>query len=267
MVLLYLWMAAQIILEMLPISSSSHLRLLEQWFKRRFSWDIADYFKQRNIALTDVYHFLHVPTLLVVVHFFGSAWFRWLAQPELFVRIVIWVFIVNVITVTFYYLFKKYSISWPLFFGMCITALVLLLTGTCTGIGSNVNDWNFTTAIYLGIVQGIALLPGISRLAFTTAAGCCIGIPLLHSFYISWFMYVPLMIAAIGKSVINLYRKGTLAQLLNWRICLVMLVSGIISWYVFTRVLYLILINKWWLFGWYMLIPIGLWVLFTHKKR
>jgi undecaprenyl pyrophosphate phosphatase UppP len=259
-------MAAQIILEMLPISSSTHLRLIELWYTRKFSWNIADYFKQRNIALTDVYHLLHLPTLLVVLYFFGSAWLQWLAQPELFARIVIWVCILNAITVAFYYLFKKYSISWPLLFGMCITALVLFLTGTCTQIESNAIYWSFTTALYFGIVQGIALLPGISRLAFTTAAGCCIGIPLLNSFYISWFMYVPLMIAAIGKSTINLYHKGTLRELLNWRTCLVMLVSGIISWYVFTRVLFLILINKWWLFGWYMLIPIGLWVLLSKKK-
>jgi undecaprenyl pyrophosphate phosphatase UppP len=92
------------------------------------------------------------------------------------------------------------------------------------------------------------------------------GLSLLHSFFISWLIYIPLMAAAIIKSTINLYQKGTLAQLLNWRICLVMLVSGIVSWYVFTRVLFLILVNKWWLFGWYMLIPISLWVLLSKKN-
>ena len=262
MLLVYIWMAAQIILEILPISSSTHLHLLEQWFKRRFSWDIAGYFKQRNLALSDVYYFLHLPTLCIVSLFLWPLWTSWFLQP----KIVCGVISANIITVCFFYLFKKYSISWPLVFGMCITALCLIITAPYKP-GSELTNMHYSMFIILGIAQGIALLPGISRLAFTTAAGCCMGIPLLHSFIISWLIYVPLMIAATAKSTINLYLKGTLGQLLNWRTCLVMLVSGVISWYVFKYVLYLIVINKWWLFGWYMMIPIGLWVFFTHKKR
>lgn len=261
MVLLYIWIAAQIILEMLPISSSTHLRLLEQWFARKYSWNITDYFTTRNISISDVYHFLHLPTLCIITICMWPLGRNWLLQPN----IALGVLSAGMITTIFYYLFKKYSISWPLLFGMCITALSLV-TPTCYVPAMQDSDINFYIFIILGIAQGIALLPGISRLAFTTAVGCSLGLPLLHSFFISWLIYIPLMAAAIIKSTINLYQKGTLAQLLNWRICLVMLVSGIVSWYVFTRVLFLILINKWWLFGWYMLIPIGLWVILRKKN-
>lgn len=264
MILLYIWIAAQIILEMLPISSSTHLRLIELWFKRAFSWDIGTYFKQRSILLSDVYHFMHLPTLIIMVWYYHSL-LRALDFQTL-KHLIISIVIIDTITVAIYYLFKKYTVSWPLIFGMSITALVLLYTGSCSGISSDFT-LSFLGAVFLGIAQGIALLPGISRLAFTTAAGCCLGLPLLHAFSISWLMYIPLMAAAIVKSIINLYSQGTHAQLLNWRICLVMLVSGILSWYVFTRVLFIILINKWWLFGWYMILPISLWVLFTYKKR
>ena len=266
MMLLYIWMAAQIILEMLPISSSTHLRLLEQWFVRKFSWNITDYFKERNISLSDVYHFLHLPTLLIVLFYYSPRWISWFRVPAELQRVALLIFIADAITVCIYYLFKKYSISWPLLFGMCITALSLLLTSTCEPFNSSY-EWNVMGAVFLGIAQGIALLPGISRLAFTTAAGCCLGLSLLTAFFVSWMIYIPLMTAAIAKSTINLYQKGTLIELLNWRTCLVMLVSGIVSWYVFTRVVFLILVNKWWLFGWYMIIPIGLWVYFTHKKK
>ena len=261
MVLVYIWMTTQIILEMLPISSSTHLRLLELWFKRRFSWDVADYFKRRNIALSDAYYFLHLPTLCIIFLFSMPLWKSWLINPKMLLCITL----ASFITVGFFYLFKKYSISWPLIFGMFVTSFSLIFSSSYV-LGSELSFWDYHTFIVLGIAQGIALLPGISRLAFTTAAGCCMGIPLLHSFIISWLIYLPLMIAALTKSSINLYQKGTLTQLLNWRTCLVMIVSGIISWYVFKGVLFLIVINKWWLFGWYMIIPMGLWVFFTHKK-
>lgn len=260
MVLLYIWIAAQIILEMLPISSSTHLRLLEEWFKRKYSWDIADYFKQRNVALTDVYYFLHLTTLCVVSAFLWPLWTSWFLHP----KIVLGVISANIITVCFFYFFKKYSISWPLIFGMCITAFSLIFTAPYKP-GIALADMQYSMFIVLGFAQGIALLPGISRLAFTTAAGCCMGIPLLHSFIISWLIYVPIMLVAVVKSSINLYQTGTLAQLLNWRICLAMLVSGMISWLVLSQVAHLIVSNKWWLLGWYMIIPIGLWVLLSKK--
>lgn len=266
MVLLYIWIAAQIILEMLPISSSTHLRLLEQWFMRRFSWNINDYFRQLNITCADVYHVMHLPTLLVVLIYFSPYWLEWFKQPALLIQMGLRVLIVDVITICFYYLFKKYSISWPLIFGMSITALSLLLTSICDPMHLFFK-LGLLDAAFLGIVQGIALLPGISRLAFTTAAGCCLGLSLFQAFFVSWLIYMPLMLAAIVKSSINLYQTGTLAQLLNWRICLAMLVSGVISQIVLLGVVRLIIANKWWLLGWYMLIPIGLWVFFTHKKR
>ncbi|CAN5211257.1 undecaprenyl-diphosphatase UppP [soil metagenome] len=263
--MLYVWMAMQIIVEVLPISSSSHLRLLEAWFKRTFSWDVAEYFSKKNIALADVYYLLHLPTLGIVVFFFIPYLHMWFLQPGLLPRILIWVIVADVITACFYYLFKKYSIAWPMLFGLCITALALLYTGACDPT-RGITDWSYTTAIWLGIAQGIAIMPGISRLAFTTAAGCCLGFSLLHAFIISWLIYVPLMAAAIAKSGINLYQKGTLSQLLNIKTCLVMLVSGALSWYLFIRLLLpLIFLNKWWLLGWYMALPIGLWILLAKK--
>lgn len=265
MLLLYLWIAVQIIIEMLPISSSTHLRLLEYWFKKKWNWDITFYFKQRTIELPDVYFVLHLPTLIVVLLYFSPYWLGWLYEPGLLAQIGLRVFIADAVTVCIYFLFKKYSISWPLIFGMSITGLALLLTGTCDPINSNF-EWSLLGALFLGLVQGIALLPGISRLAFTTAAGCCMGLSLFRAFFVSWLIQIPLMVAAVCKSMINLYFKGTLAQLLNWRTCLVMLVSGVISWYALDLVVWLIITQKWWWLGWYMIIPISLWVFFNKKK-
>lgn len=262
--LLYFWIAAQIIIEVLPISSSTHLRLLEQWFKHQFSWDIEQYFAHRNIAIKDVYYLLHIPTLLVVLLYFSPEWVNWFYQPALLIQIALRVFIAGLVTCAMYYFFKKNSISWPLIFGMSITMLALLATASCEPVSSTF-EWSLVGAAFLGLMQGIALLPGISRLAFTTAGGCFLGFSLFHSFFVSWLIYLPIMAAAGGLSAIKLYQDGTLKELLNWRICLAMLVSGVMSWYVLRFVVGLLLTQKWWLLGWYMIIPTGLWVLLSKK--
>lgn len=264
--LLYFWIATQVIIEMLPISSSGHLALVEAWFKRAFSWDVKEYFTVQNLALSDVYYFLHIPTLCVMLFFFMRYCFALVMPPALFARLLVALVLANIITVSCYYLFKKYSISWPVICGLSITSLVLLFTYNCNPISDNV-QWNYGVFIVLGLAQGIALLPGISRLAFTCSVGCCLGLSLFNSFILSWLIMVPLMMGAISKALFTLYQNGTLAQLLNWRICLAMLVSGVISWHVLSWVILLILTQKWWLLGWYMIIPIGLWTYFGYKKR
>lgn len=260
---LYTWIATQVIIEMAPISSSAHLKLVETWFKRAFSWDVQDYFKKQNIALSDAYYFFHIPTLCVIVLFFARYGRGLTIQPHTLLRMILIVLIADAITFCCYYIFKKFSISWPLICGMCVTAITLLSTYLCD---STITQVAPMAIIWLGLAQGIALLPGISRLAFTCAVGCYLGFSLFDSFCISWILMVPLMIGAVGKTLITLYQKGTLSQLLNWRICLAMLVSGVISWYMLMAIVLLIFTQKWWLLGWYMILPIGLGIYFSYTR-
>ena len=165
--ILYTWIAAQIIVEVMPISSSSHLRLLEAWFKKAFSWDVSDYFNKRHISVSDAYHIFHLPTLLVVLYYFSPYWRTWFAEPSILMHIAFLVLISDAITICFYYLFKKYSISWPLIFGMCITALALLFTSTAepmhlflTGVGSMRCFWvRCKELLYCPVFLGSPLLP------------------------------------------------------------------------------------------------------------
>lgn len=258
--LLYVWIATQIIIEMMPVSSSAHLKLGQWWFKKKYKWDVAEYFSKQNISLSDVYYVLHIPTLCVMVVFLARNYHVIFFDHLSFLHAAFGALIASFVTLCCYYLLKKFCISWPTIFGLAITALVLLYTGACP-TDAVIFEPSYSLMVILGLAQGIAVLPGISRLAFTTAAGCCMGLPLFNSFICSWLIMIPLMCAAIGKASLTLYHNGTLGQLLNWRICLAMLVSGVISWYVLKGVLLLIATQKWWLFGWYMAIPIGLWAL------
>lgn len=265
MIFLYLWIATQIIIEMLPVSSSAHLQLMEAWLTRTFDWDARQFFRAKNIELTDAYYVLHIPTLCVIVLFLAGHQRTIFWDINSFMRISSGALLASVITVCCYYQIKKFNLSWPLIFGLVITAVSLFYTRFTASDNAHVYNEAGLFA-FLGIAQAIALLPGISRLAFTCAAGCWLGLGLFNSFVYSWLIMIPLMAAAAAKAVLTLYRNGTLGQLLNWRICLAMLVSGAVSWYVLKGVLVLIATDTWWVLGWYMAFPIAWWLLLMKKR-
>jgi undecaprenyl-diphosphatase len=105
-------------------------------------------------------------------------------------------------------------------------------------------------------VQGIALLPGISRLGLTFVAARWLGISSRRSFQISWLIMWPLVGADTLKMVAKGIMSGSNEQLLNLPLALVILVSSIASWYGMEVMLKMVNRNKVHYFGWYMLIPI-----------
>ena len=254
---IYIWIAAQIIGEMLPISSSGHLALLECFFKIHKNFDTNAFFEKQKIPLKDVYYFLHLPTLIVVTLYFGMRWISLVFHNgNIEFKPILWVFVADCVVALFYFGWQRIKINFPLVVGFAITMLALFFTAFCTS-GSQI-EWQYRDALLLGIAQGIALLPGISRLAFTCAAGCWLGYSLVDSFFLSWAIQAPLMAAACAKSIIDLARAGKLAQLLNLRMGLVMLVSGIASGAAFMLMVYMIHANTFFWWGWYMFIPMML---------
>lgn len=257
MVFVYIWMATQIILEMVPVSSSTHLYLLKKLFKKCGIF----------ITIPDVYYFLHIPTLIIVSAYFFKSWLGlFLPGWHLALKPIICVAIVDGITTATFLATQRTKHRFPHSFGLLITAAVLFSTAWCWGARAVVS-WTYLDALFLGVAQSIALLSGISRLALTTAAGCWLGFSLPQSFFISWLIYVPLMAAASIKSIGGLYKKHALGKLLNLPYVLVMLISGGISYMVFVIVALMVQENIFFLWGYYLLIPIAVsWWLAVERK-
>lgn len=123
---------------------------------------------------------------------------------------------------------------------------------------------HFLDVCVLSVVQSIALLPGLSRLAFTCAAGCFLGFPLATAWSLSWLMYIPLMAAAVTKSMLWLYQQKGNVQLLNLPMVLVMLSSGIISLVIVQSLTWFIQSSLFLIFGLYMLAPLSVWLLLRN---
>jgi undecaprenyl-diphosphatase len=260
MFFIYLWIATQIIVEMMPISSSGHLYLLEVLFKKN-GCDIESFFSKKHCNLKRIYYCLHLPTLLIICSYFAPQWISFVFHDSMIdIRPLLWVVCADMITGALYLCKPDFMQKFPLGLGFLITAIVLLKTSSCSG-HILITSWNYIDAVILGFAQAVALVPGISRLAMTCFVGCLLGFSLLDAFCLSWMLQVPLMILAIAKSIMSATDRKRLAQLLNIKTCLAIIMSSGLSWIALLLVIKIIQLNWWYVFGWYMILPIIIWVL------
>jgi len=223
----------------------------------------TDFINQQTIFtplfLESFEHVLHLITVMILALFFFSRWQIYLVRLRttwpLFMRVVGLTAVADMCTAFFYCMFKIYPVHLPLVVGFFITACVLLSIYFISG--NRKNSFNLRTAIILGIVQGLALLPGISRLATTFVCACWLGFAPRKAFELSWLIAVPLFLAA---GVQGLYKIAQLPGTFNivYASLPYVLIAGIIAYFALKLTAYLFYTNRAWWFGVYIIVPITL---------
>ncbi|MBR6584783.1 MAG: undecaprenyl-diphosphate phosphatase [Firmicutes bacterium] len=159
--------------EFLPISSSGHLALLQQWFG----------IEEDKVLLFAV--LLHVGTLIsVFIVYWKDIWelivelcltikdiftgkgLRIEERPvrKLGVMIIVATIPTGIIGILFNDLFDSlYTSVLPIGIGLIITGFLLTLAEKMGSSKRGIKQMNYRNAIFIGIVQGIAICPGISR--------------------------------------------------------------------------------------------------------
>lgn len=262
MSIVLLWIAAQVIAESLPVSSSSHIKLLEIFLYRCTGTDFLSalprYFEE----------FLHVPNLLVIAAFFFGRWYPLLRYSlrfkKLFFDVVMRAATASFVTVVFYFSLAAFPVKdfFSMGIGLLITALLLFSLKWCDV--DNYQPYTLARALCLGAVQGCALLPGISRLASTYVVARWLKLSPRHALEASFAMQVPLMIAAGIRGGIVLMRSSYIHELLNARCGLVIIISSIVAYLGLCVVAYLARVHRLWVFSYYMLVPIMIWLVLTR---
>jgi len=108
--------------------------------------------------------------------------------------------------------------------------------------------------IGVGLAQGIATLPGISRSGMTIVAGCLLGLSREDAFRLSFLVSIP---AILGATILEAVELGGfsnfVAELPSGWIggAVAAFVSGLAALYILKK---LVISAKWWLFGIYCLI-------------
>ena len=222
-VLLHIFL--QIVLESLPVSSSGNVKLLPEVFS--FFYTI-----EPLASLPPGFDFfLHGPTILIVGLFFFKTWWRYLKGFFTFehesVRIVAFCIVVDIITAAWYVFFLYSEIQFlPLWVGFLITSLALLSLRFCSVKNNKVITMR--QAFILGVVQGVTLLPGLSRFALTFCAGRWLGIARMRAFELSFLIAWPLMLAGFVKGSWQLYQFDGAYQVLNWPVlCSIIIATGL----------------------------------------
>jgi undecaprenyl-diphosphatase len=183
--------------EFLPISSSAHLVFFQSLFGLK-----------EPLLLFDI--MLHLGTLLAVFVFFrrdladivrGVIRFLRGKEETPSARLAAWIILASVPTGLMGVLLKDWFESLfakPALAGMMllITGIVLWLTRLKRGEGRRIEGMGWPDALLIGIAQGIAIIPGISRSGATISAGLLLGLDRELSGKFSFLLSIPAILGA-----------------------------------------------------------------------
>lgn len=187
--------------EFIPVSSSGHLVLTQHFFGLGESQDI----------LFEL--FMHLGTLLAVLVFFRkSLWeltksvFSWknTVNREIHRKnrnLILYLALATISTAVIYALFGDYIKS--VYDMPMLVAILLLVTGAIVFTsdyfvehGIPASNMGFMRSIIIGLVQGLAILPGISRSGSTIAASLATGIKRKDAAQFSFLLSIPAILGA-----------------------------------------------------------------------
>lgn len=162
--------------------------------------------------------FLQWPILIVIAFFFVDRWRILLRKRAIYCmqKIMFLGCITDSITVLSYFFAGSLLKEIPLYIGFILTAVMLISLYWCK---KRDGSWNFTTAVILGIVQSIALVPGISRFASTYCCARWLGICSRKSFELSFLLEWPLCFAAALQGTYILKQHAFLTNYCNRLYC------------------------------------------------
>lgn len=249
----YILSFIQIVTESIPISSSGHVMLLSCLMKNFFEFD-SNY----TLAILDFISYLCTwPSLYIIPLFFFHRWWpivvAWRRAWWQIVQLIVYGVIASTIT-AIGWLFRSWLFNKiPLWVGFSLTGVILFSLYFCSSPGSK-KKLSVSYAIAFGIIQTIALIPGLSRFGIVYAAARWLGFDAPRAFEITWLIQWPLIVGAAGLSLRVLVMPTI--SFFSPMLFLIMIVSSIVS-YLFLYLMYRLAIAHYlWLISFYMIIPL-----------
>ncbi|MBQ9276973.1 MAG: undecaprenyl-diphosphate phosphatase [Clostridia bacterium] len=204
--------------EFLPVSSSGHLLLLEKL----------------GIGEPDVFFnvMLHAGTLVAVLIALFKDWSPIVRHP--FQKTTGMLFVACLptlaIALLFKFLFPSLLDGKMLGFGFVLTA-ALLFVGENFQIAQN-KVLSYKNTVLSGVLQGIAVLPGVSRSGATISCLTFLGVDKKSAARFSFLLSIPAILASCAVEIFELV-KGGISLTLPWYCILigtlVAFVSGLVS--------------------------------------
>lgn len=185
--------------EFLPVSSSGHLLFVEQLFG-----------VEGDLMLLNL--FLHLATLVAVVVVYRKIIWQILKKP--FQPLTYKLILSTVITVAIALVYNHFELDRFGFYvyGFCflVTAVLLMITYFFQKRKTGVEALDISTksAVMVGFVQGLAVLPGISRSGSTISSLILAGNDEKKSAEFSFLLSIPVIVGGFILEIINLAQNG-----------------------------------------------------------
>ncbi len=193
--------------EFLPVSSSGHLAIVQHWMKLETTGP--------TMLLFDV--LAHMGTLIAVVVVFAKPGLRYFKRlwaesgwewtgPRYAWRFALLGITASIPTAIIGLMFKDdfeaaFDNRFAVGGGLLVTGVLLWTTSLARRGRRGWRTFSFLSAAVVGVAQGLAILPGISRSGSTIAAATLLGLRRRWAGEFSFFIAVP---AICGASVIKL---------------------------------------------------------------
>ncbi|MBO7508634.1 MAG: undecaprenyl-diphosphate phosphatase [Clostridia bacterium] len=174
--------------EFLPVSSSGHLVILDKLFS----------IQTGNFLFVSI--ILHVATLVSVVIVFWKD--IWMLIKHPFDKNTLQIILACLPTCIIVVLFKSFfeSAYMGTYLGVCfmVTSIILMITYFVSQKQNVIYKQNgYTKSFIVGVVQGFAVLPGISRSGSTISAGVLLGLEPSKATNFSFVLSVPIILASL----------------------------------------------------------------------
>lgn len=184
--------------EFLPISSTGHLILADYLLKI----PATEFVKSFNIAI-------QLGAILAVVVLYAK---KLLVNKKLLARVIVAFLPTALIGLSFYKLVKAYLLDspvvvlWSLALGGGLLLLLEWWLRRENRPTKTLEEMTYQQALWLGVVQSLAIIPGVSRSAATIAGGLLSGFSRSAIVEFSFLLAIPTMSAATS---LDLLKSGT----------------------------------------------------------
>ena len=203
------------ITEFLPISSSGHIVLF------------GSFFELDNLLLVSVV--AHFGTLFAVIYCYKTKLWQLIRHPINKTNLnLIFASIPTAIIFLVFHNFLENSFSTKtLIWGFLISAILLLIADLKK---EGKNSLNKKNAFCMGLSQGLALLPGISRSGSTLVCGLLVGVEKEQALDFSFLMSIPIILASgVFESLKIFHAQLTLSWIAIFLVMFSSFIFGIIS--------------------------------------
>ncbi len=206
--------------EFLPVSSSGHLVLLQNAFGLtgpELLFDISLHIG--TLAATCIVFYREIGSILWVLvrlpaSVKSSGGFGALFTGDAYFRLTVLILIGSVPTAILGILFhgivdQLFGAVWIVGMMLLITGVVLHLTRNSRLQGRRLNQVDIKDALTIGLVQGLAIIPGISRSGSTISTALFLGIDRELAGRYSFLLSIPAMLGALVLGVKSSTIGGT----------------------------------------------------------